>query len=144
MVLEHTHTQEVIQTGPLPVPADLEKYNLILPGAAERIFAQWERETTHRQEMDRAAQLANIDALQKRHEFIVVQGGRAHVITRYGQLLGFAAYSLCIAGAVFSAFIGSDWRTVAALAAIPSAGAAAVIYAFFGRNPKEKTEKQTQ
>ncbi len=35
--------------GPLPMPADLEQYNRILPGAAERILSMAEKQAEHRQ-----------------------------------------------------------------------------------------------
>ncbi|CAK8742109.1 hypothetical protein SODG_005429 [Sodalis praecaptivus] len=35
-------------TGPFPPPDILEKYNQVLPGAAERIFSLTEREQQHR------------------------------------------------------------------------------------------------
>lgn len=37
--------------GPLPPPADLEHYERICPGAADRILKVMEREQTHRQEL---------------------------------------------------------------------------------------------
>lgn len=39
-------------SGPLPLPAHLEKYNEILPGAAERIMAMAEAQSKHRREME--------------------------------------------------------------------------------------------
>ncbi len=38
--------------GPLPHPALLEGYEKVLPGAAERIFSNWEREATHRRKAE--------------------------------------------------------------------------------------------
>lgn len=39
--------------GPLPAPADLQAYELILPGAAERIIQAFETQTSHRHELER-------------------------------------------------------------------------------------------
>jgi len=38
--------------GPLPPPETLEKYNLIVPGAAERILAMAEAQARHRQQLE--------------------------------------------------------------------------------------------
>jgi uncharacterized membrane protein len=39
-------------SGPLPPPAALEEFDRIFPGAAERIFAQFEAEGAHRRELE--------------------------------------------------------------------------------------------
>lgn len=47
MVLaEHSYS------GPLPQPADLQAYELVLPGAAERIMKQFEDQGAHRRELE--------------------------------------------------------------------------------------------
>lgn len=40
--------QSVSYSGPLPPAAEFERYNVALPGAAERILALAEKETEHR------------------------------------------------------------------------------------------------
>ena len=40
--------------GPVPHPDIIEKYERILPGAAERIFKSWEGQTAHRQSLERS------------------------------------------------------------------------------------------
>ena len=40
-------------SGPLPSPEALEKYNQVLPGAAERILAMAENQGKHRQDIER-------------------------------------------------------------------------------------------
>lgn len=42
--------------GPLPAPDDLRAYNEIIPNGAERIVAQFERETLHRHKLETRAQ----------------------------------------------------------------------------------------
>lgn len=42
-----------IYLGPLPKPEDLEKYNNIVPGSAERILSMAERQAMHRQELEK-------------------------------------------------------------------------------------------
>jgi uncharacterized membrane protein len=45
------HTRE-IYSGPLPPPDSLEKYNQVLPGAADRILALTESQARHRLEVE--------------------------------------------------------------------------------------------
>jgi len=40
-------------SGPLPHPNILERYNEIVPGAAERILQSFEKQTKHRQDIER-------------------------------------------------------------------------------------------
>ena len=40
-------------SGPLPRPADLEFYEKIVPGAAERILTMAEKQGAHRQEIEK-------------------------------------------------------------------------------------------
>lgn len=46
-------SSEKIFSGLLPQPEDLEKYDRIVPGAAERIIAMAERELKHRHAIDK-------------------------------------------------------------------------------------------
>jgi uncharacterized membrane protein len=39
--------------GPLPRPQDLQEYDNVVPGAAERIIRMAEKQSTHRQELER-------------------------------------------------------------------------------------------
>lgn len=38
--------------GPLPEPADLKAYDLVVPGSAERILTQFEEQGRHRRELE--------------------------------------------------------------------------------------------
>lgn len=44
--------QLAVRSAPLPLPAELEAYEAILPGAAERIFAMAESQSNHRQKLE--------------------------------------------------------------------------------------------
>lgn len=44
---------EVNWSGPIPPPEVLEKYNAILPGMAERILAMAEKQSNHRQDLEK-------------------------------------------------------------------------------------------
>lgn len=74
--------------GPLPDSAMLREYEDILPGAAERIVSQWERETEFRHEVVRAAAKTDHESMVKAHEGM-----------KRGQWLGFASFFLiaCVA-----------------------------------------------
>ena len=48
-----TTTQIAQFSGPLPHPDILARYNEVFPGAAERIVAMAEKDSTHLQEMER-------------------------------------------------------------------------------------------
>jgi uncharacterized membrane protein len=49
-------------SGPLPPPEALERYNQVLPGAAERIISMAESQHAHRQELEKKVIHANISA----------------------------------------------------------------------------------
>ena len=42
-----------MSSGPMPSPEVLEDYDKIVPGAAERILVTFEKETEHRQSLER-------------------------------------------------------------------------------------------
>lgn len=47
--------QQKTHAGPLPTPEDLQKYEMIMPGAAERIFSYAEREQSQRHDIEKDA-----------------------------------------------------------------------------------------
>lgn len=49
-------------SGPLPPPEVLERYNEILPGAAERIISLAESQHHHRQELEKCVITSNVKA----------------------------------------------------------------------------------
>lgn len=60
--------------GPLPPPESIEHYDRILPGSADRIMAQWERQTAHRQDLERRTITANLAAQTRGQYFAFVLG----------------------------------------------------------------------
>ncbi|MGD0655383.1 MAG: DUF2335 domain-containing protein [Thermoguttaceae bacterium] len=78
-------------SGPLPPPNILEQYNKIVPGAAERIIAQAERQTEHR---------INIESKVIDSE-----------ITRSsnGLIAGTIVALACIIGGCLLVYAGHDW-----------------------------------
>lgn len=45
-------TQVALRSAPLPHPSELEAYEAILPGAAERIFLMFESQSNHRRQLE--------------------------------------------------------------------------------------------
>lgn len=69
--------------GPLPLPAHLEKYEAVLPGAAERIMAMAEKQSDHRRGLE--TKVVNSDIAN----------------SRLGLIFGFIIAMLGISGGVF-------------------------------------------
>lgn len=54
MVMAQQHIEHRVEfSGPLPHPAILEQYEKILPGSAERILSMAEKQSNHRQTMEK-------------------------------------------------------------------------------------------
>lgn len=84
--------QIVTQTfsGPLPPPKLLEEYNMILPGAAERILSMAEAEAKHRHEMEKTV--------------LIETASEAKRGQKYGLFMGIFA----ITASVVAAFLGAE------------------------------------
>lgn len=91
-------------SGPLPAPADLEKFNQLIPNGAERILAMAEREQAHRIEYERLGLPATIRE------------------SRRGQILGSIISLAAVLGAVIAAVIGAPWQVPVALVGVPVLG----------------------
>lgn len=88
-------------SGPLPAPADLEKFNEIIPNGAERILAMAEKEQEHRIEYEKTGLTATVRE------------------SRRGQILDAIISVVAIGGAIFTAYIGAHWAVSAALVGVP-------------------------
>lgn len=100
-------TQQLLHqqwSGPLPPPAALEKFNLIIPGSADRILAMAEKEQVHRIGYEKTGLDATV-AESKR-----------------GQFLGAAISAIAILGAVYAAYVGANWIVSIALVGVPVLG----------------------
>lgn len=118
-----TQVQTVTQAfqGPIPPPDTLQRYDLIIPGAAERILAMAESETAHRHLQEDQAMQANISAQQKQLDIAELQTKSVFRSDTVGQFLGFAVSLLSIGGAVYLALNGQPW-VASALVGLPLAG----------------------
>lgn len=109
-------------SGPLPAPEDLARYDDLLPGAAERIFAMAEREQNHRLSMEREAMEADH---RHRNEVIAAQQKNAKSVFRsdmVGQLLGGAIALGCVAGAIVSVLYNAHPTVTIAFVSLPVVG----------------------
>jgi uncharacterized membrane protein len=69
--------QMLMSSSPMPPPEDLQAYNQIVPGAAERILVIFENQVRHRQELEKRALNAEIHLAfwGQRFAFFVACGG---------------------------------------------------------------------
>lgn len=91
-------------SGPLPAPADLEKFNQIIPNGADRIVAMAEKEQEHRIEYEKVGLSATISE------------------SRRGQYLGSVVSLIAVIGAIYAAHIGAHWSVSIALVGVPVLG----------------------
>lgn len=113
--------QIVTRQGPLPDPAELQAYNQVVPGAAERIISMAEREQAARLNLDDMAHRADV---RHRDELVASQRASARgvfVSDACGQALGFVLAAGCVAGAVYTAIIGAHPSVSIAFLALPIA-----------------------
>jgi uncharacterized membrane protein len=115
--------------GPIPPPEYLERYNQIVPGTAKILIDAFDRESRHRQELEKSAQNANIVTQQKQQVMIAERDRAIFRSDAIGQACGITLSVVCVAGAISLAINGHDW-VAGVLAAIPTA---AVIQAFFAK-----------
>ncbi|MDR2012555.1 MAG: DUF2335 domain-containing protein [Rhodanobacter sp.] len=115
------HTQTLVQQGPLPDPATLERYDRILPGAAERIIVMAEQEQRHRMDMDAKAledDQAYRAAVLESHKENAAAMFRSDML---GQWMGGGIAVACVAGAIYSVELHAQWPVIAAFLSLPVA-----------------------
>jgi uncharacterized membrane protein len=105
------HSEEVrlsFHNGPLPSPEQIERYEQVLPGAAEIIFRNFESQVEHRQNLEKKVIEANVRAqaiapfLGTFLAALVIVGGFWVVIAK-GDATGYAAILGAGAGLVGTA-----------------------------------------
>ncbi|MEW6219198.1 MAG: DUF2335 domain-containing protein [Thermodesulfobacteriota bacterium] len=82
-------------SGPLPHPETLHQYDLLIPGAAERILAMAETAAAHQRELDVAALKATVSEVKR------------------GQVFGIVTVILAFTTAVVALFLGSEKTAMA-------------------------------
>ncbi len=83
-----------IYSGPIPPPEAFEKYEKVLPGAADRIMKMTERQQEHRMSLEKEAVGSQVKQSKR------------------GQIFGFIIFFVCIAVAIFFA-VKLDMKTFA-------------------------------
>lgn len=74
-------------SGPLPTPQQLEEYNRILPGLADRIVTEWQTEGSHRRSLEKNGLRGQLLAQSRGQVFalilslIIIGGGLALLFT---------------------------------------------------------------
>lgn len=108
-------------SGPLPPPELLVKYNDATPGAADRIIAMAEKQSSHRQELEKAVIEANCST------------------QRTGPVFGFIICMTAILGGVYLIHSG---KSPEGLTSIISALASLATVFILGRRKQEKELKE--
>ena len=103
-VLAVQQTTTTQWSGPLPSPADLERFDKVIPQGAERILKMAELEQGHRHEYEKEGMVASTK-----------EAGR-------GQFLGALVSCLAIGAAAYTASIHAHWAVSTALVGIPVLG----------------------
>jgi uncharacterized membrane protein len=104
-------------SGPLPPPDALERYNLVVPNAAERIITMAESQHSHRQELEKSVVLSNIHA------------------QRLGTILGFIVAMAVVLGGMWLIHEG---RSIAGLTATLTTLAALVGVFVYSKHEQQK------
>jgi uncharacterized membrane protein len=98
---EQEHAQALVAfgySGPIPSPEALERYEEVLPGAADRILSMAERQASHRQSLETADELTVRTA-------IAGESRRSNL----GLWLGASVSVFLTACGTFLVFEGHDW-----------------------------------
>lgn len=110
-------------TGPLPPPSMVRGYEEVLPGAADRIFTLMERQSAHRQELERTALNRNSDSRDR------------------GQKFAFSLCALVVVGGFIAIYLGHSVTGMASLL-IAVGGIASTFLATRQRQQRELREKR--
>jgi uncharacterized membrane protein len=97
-------------TGPLPPPEVLSKYNEAVPGAAERILAMAEKQSDHRQQLERKVVDSNT------------------FTQKVGPILGFIVAMTAVVGGIELVLKGKDGYGLAAIITALASLAGVFIY----------------
>lgn len=104
--------------GPLPPPAILEQFNEVAENGAERIFRQWEDESSHRRSMER-----------RDLTWSIAEGF-------FGKALAFIFVMAALALAAYAVAQGATW--LAAFLAAGTIGAVVAAFVATNRKPNNK------
>lgn len=98
-----TETRQHIRVAPLPHPSELEEYEKIKPGFAERIFVMAENQASHRQNLEQKTLDASNDHLKRRDAEARWGQGFAFIIVLATVVCGY--YAARMGAQLFGSFI---------------------------------------
>lgn len=119
-VVQHSQT---IHQGPLPRPEDFERYNRVLPGAADRILRMAEKQAAHRQDLESRALKGDL------------------VKSMMGTILAYITFAGSMFGAVYLLMHDKPIQGLVALIVALGSAFGSKIYADFVQ-PKEEHQNQ--
>jgi uncharacterized membrane protein len=90
-VLREVRVRSTSWSGPLPAPADLQLFEEIVPGAADRILTLTEKQSEHRMSLERSVVSENLKQ------------------SKLGLIAGFVLSAMVIFGGIFLIYLGHDW-----------------------------------
>ena len=90
-VLREVRVRSTSWSGPLPAPADLQLFEEIVPGAADRILTLTEKQSEHRMDLERSVVSENLKQ------------------SKLGLIAGFVLSAMVIFGGIFLIYLGHDW-----------------------------------
>lgn len=113
----------VSYSGPIPHPSDFQQYERVLPGAADRILSMAEKQSEHRQVLEKSAILSDVENSKR------------------GQWFGFIIAIACIIGGFVLIALDKD---ITGLSVIFASIASLVGVFIYGRksDAKERKEKR--
>lgn len=120
-----------IQSGPIPDPETLQKYEAIMPGIANRIMLQAEKEQEHRHSIETS--ILNGQETQHRRDTITY---------RFGQFGGAFAVTICVLLCAFCVFKGYPTQA-ASLGGVIIVGVALAFITGKSNSPEPNKEKGT-
>ena len=129
---------KIVKSGPIPDPATLQQYDILVPGSAQRIIAMAEREQAHRHAREAEEQAADI---RHRDELTAAQMENAKRVFRsdaLGQTFGFIVAAGCVGGAIFNIWTGGHWSVTIAFVSLPVASIIKAIRTFGSQKDSPK------
>lgn len=131
--------QAKFHSGPLPIPQDLDHYEQILEGAANRILLMAEAQISHRIENENRALQADIDIRKDLHVTEASKMRLTFLVQGLGQLLGTTVSITSLGLAAYTAMHGSPWQVTTAFLGLP---VVAMINAITGNKKTDSQKKQ--
>ncbi len=102
MVVEQTIMQANMWQGPLPPPEHLERFNSVVPGAAERILAMAEKQQNHRIALEEHAVKEQLVQSKRGQLFGLVIGLGGILLAAFLAYLGFSTSAATVGSVALS------------------------------------------